>query len=146
MVFKTNYHLMQVRSIAECILQYFRPSLSYHLSYRSLFCLFLSGHFTQVLLYMISKKVYHVFSFDCSESSSADCWRHYRSLHTTKPVFRVSDKERLKPVSSATETSYKILSVASLDMILSKKRITKTLIRLHGWAGCWSVHLLFTNP
>ena len=38
---------MQVRSIAECsngsILQYFRPSLSYHLSLRSLFCLFLSG-------------------------------------------------------------------------------------------------------
>ena len=53
--FKTNYRLMQVKSIAECskgsILQYFRPSLSYHLSLRSLFCLFLSGHFTQVLLY-----------------------------------------------------------------------------------------------
>ena len=52
---KTNYRLMQVKSIAECsngsILQYFRPSLSYHLSLRSLFCLFLSGHFTQVLLY-----------------------------------------------------------------------------------------------
>ena len=33
------------------ILQYFQPSLSYHLSLRSLFCLFLSGHFTLVLLY-----------------------------------------------------------------------------------------------
>ena len=47
---------MQVKSIAECskgsILQYFWPSLSYHLSLRSLFCLFLSGRFTQVLLYM----------------------------------------------------------------------------------------------
>ena len=38
LVFKTNYRLMQVKSIAECtkgsILQYFRPSLSYlyHLS------------------------------------------------------------------------------------------------------------------
>ena len=36
LVFKTHYHLMQVKSIAECskgsILQYFRPSLSYHLS------------------------------------------------------------------------------------------------------------------
>ena len=46
---------MQVKSIAEfskgSILQYFRPSLSYHLSFRSLFCLFLRGHFTQVLLY-----------------------------------------------------------------------------------------------
>ena len=51
----TNYCLMQVKSIAECspwsILQYFWPSLSYHLSLRSLFCLFLSGHSTQVLLY-----------------------------------------------------------------------------------------------
>ena len=36
--FKTNYRLMQVKSIAECsngsILQYFQPSLSYHLSFR----------------------------------------------------------------------------------------------------------------
>ena len=32
------------------ILQYFRPSLSFYLSLRSLFSLFLSGHFTQVLL------------------------------------------------------------------------------------------------
>ena len=44
-VFKTNYRLMQVKSIEECskgsILQYFRRSLGYHLSSRSLFCLFL---------------------------------------------------------------------------------------------------------
>ena len=43
---------MKVKSIAECskgsILQYFRPSLSYHLSLRSLFCLLLSGRCTQV--------------------------------------------------------------------------------------------------
>ena len=46
---------MQVKSTAECstwsILQYFRPSLSYRLLLRSLFCLFLSGRLTQVLLY-----------------------------------------------------------------------------------------------
>ena len=28
-VLKTNYYLMKVKSVAECILQYFRPSLSY---------------------------------------------------------------------------------------------------------------------
>ena len=43
--FKTDHHLMQVKSIAECskgsFLQYFRPSLSYDLSSRFLFCLFL---------------------------------------------------------------------------------------------------------
>ena len=53
-IFKTNYRLMQVIYIAECskgsILQYFRPSLSLHLSLRSLFCLFLNGHLRQVLL------------------------------------------------------------------------------------------------
>ena len=42
LVYKTNYRLMQVKSIAECskgsILQYFLPSLSYQLSLRPLFC------------------------------------------------------------------------------------------------------------
>ena len=46
---------MQDKSIAECskksILLYFRPSLSYHLSLRPLFCLFLSGRLGQVFLY-----------------------------------------------------------------------------------------------
>ena len=37
--------------LQESILQCFRPSLSYHLSLRPLFCLFLSGRFRQVLLY-----------------------------------------------------------------------------------------------
>ena len=45
---QTNYRLMQIKSNGS-ILQTFRPSLSYHLS---LFCLFLSGCFTQVLLYI----------------------------------------------------------------------------------------------
>ena len=30
--------------------------------------------------------------------------QHYRGLAVTKPVFRVSNKARLKPVSLATET------------------------------------------
>ena len=62
---------MQVKSIAECskgsILQYFWPSLSYHLL-RSLFCLFLSGLFTQVLLYdhfMVISYNYLVNKFCC---------------------------------------------------------------------------------
>ena len=36
------------RMLQESILQYFRPSLSYHLTLRSLFCLFLSGRLRQV--------------------------------------------------------------------------------------------------
>ena len=39
------------RMLQESILQYFRPSLSYNLSLRPLFCLFLSDRLRQVLLY-----------------------------------------------------------------------------------------------
>ena len=39
------------RMLSWSILQYFRPSLSYRLSLRPLFCLFLSGCLRQVLLY-----------------------------------------------------------------------------------------------
>ena len=69
------------------------------------------------------------------------------SLVARKPVFGVSDKARLKPVSSATETSWKneISLVASLDIELHKTRITKVLIRLRGCAG-WSAPVLFANP
>ena len=56
-----------------------------------------------------------------------------------KPVFGISDKARLKPVSSTTEASKKIENLldASLDTILSSKQIIKVLIRLHGCTG-WS--------
>ena len=75
------------------------------------------------------------------------CYRCHLGLDATKPVFGVSDKARLKPVSSATESSYKIemLLVVSLDKVLSNKQITKTLIRLRGCTG-WSAPLLLANP
>ena len=51
--FQDQLSLTAGQKIAECskgsILQYFQPSLSYHLSLRSLLCLFSSGRFTQVL-------------------------------------------------------------------------------------------------
>ena len=40
------------RMLLRSILQYFWPPLSYHLSLRSLFCLFWSGHLRQALLYV----------------------------------------------------------------------------------------------
>ena len=40
------------RKLQGCILQYFRPSLTYHLSLRPLVCLFLSGCLRPVLLYL----------------------------------------------------------------------------------------------
>ena len=58
-----------------------------------------------------------------------------------------SDKASFKPVSSATMTSQKIeiSSVASLHILLSKKRITMALIRLCGCTG-WSVPVVLANP
>ena len=53
---------MQVKSIAECsncILQYFRPSLSYRLSSRSLFLSIFEWPFTQVLLYVYTYSKCH---------------------------------------------------------------------------------------
>ena len=77
MVFKTEYRLIQVKSIAECskgsILQYFRSSLSYQLSLRPLFCLFLCGRFTQVLLKKnASQTVYVLLKY----AAVGDC--HFR--------------------------------------------------------------------
>ena len=71
----------------------------------------------------------------------------YMGLVATKSDFRVSVKAWLKPFSSASETSLNIeVSLeASLDIILSSKRITKALISLRGCAG-WSAPLLFATP
>ena len=77
LVFKTAYRLMQVKSIAECsmgsILQYFRPSLSYHLSLRSLIGLFLSGRLRQVLLYF-NQPCLFPFHFQTKYSPNANLY------------------------------------------------------------------------
>ena len=56
----------------------------------------------------------------------------YMGCVATKSVCGVSDKARLKPVSSATETRLKIeiSLVVCLNMILSIEGITKALISL----------------
>ena len=83
---KIGYRLIQVKSIAECsngsILQCFRPSFSYHLSFRSLFCLFLSCRFTQVLLYytIILKDVFVCVDALCpSQQFFWSCWEDFLS-------------------------------------------------------------------
>ena len=60
-----------------------------------------------------------------------------------KTCFGRFRQSEIKPDCSATETRWKIESsfVASLDMVLFNKRITKALIRLP-----WSAPLLFLNP
>ena len=74
-------------------------------------------------------------------------WYYLLGPLATKPVFGVFDKVRLKPVSSATQTSLniEILLEASLNMILSSKQIAKVLISLRGCAG-WSAPVMLANP
>ena len=57
---------------------------------------------------------------------------HEFGLDAIKSVFGISDKARLNPVSSATETSFKIETspVASLDMVPSNKRIAPKFLEM----------------
>ena len=66
------------RMLQEGILQYFGPSLSYHLSSRPLICLFLSGSLRQVLLYMDA-----VIIIQKNETKQWNC-----SLFMTKMTFK----------------------------------------------------------
>ena len=87
------------------------------------------------------------FIKDVNRSTVVKCsGLEHLGLAMRKPVFGISDKARLKPVSSATETSQKVeISLeANLDMILSYKPITKALNRLSVCAG-WSAPLLFAT-
>ena len=58
-------------------------------------------------------------------------------LIVRKPVFMVFDQVRHKLACSAIEASWslEILVIASIGIILSKKRTTEVLIRLRGCAG-----------
>ena len=71
LVFMTDYRLMQVKSIAECSkgsnLHFFWPPLSYHLSLRSVFCLFFDWPLKTGLLYINSSSscLFQTYSMDC---------------------------------------------------------------------------------
>ena len=90
--------------IAECskggILQYFRPALSYHLSLRSLFCLFLSDRLRQVLLFFLA--------------IMTTC--HTTILHS----FSVANLVRLKSAFSAAKTNRNIemMDLACINVLL----------------------------
>ena len=60
---------------------------------------------------------------------------------TRKPVLGVCDQYRLKPAFSATEAgkSHGFAGVATIDIILSRQRITEMLIRLRRWSGWFSL-------
>ena len=65
------------------------------------------------------------------------CVNQYMSLVTRKPVFGVCDQVRLKLTCAAKEARKRleISDIETRDMILSRRRITKVLIRLRRCAG-----------
>ena len=67
----------------ESNLQYFRPSLSCHLPLRSLFCLFLSGLFRQVLLYLVS----YLFPTKILTGNCVKWWHTKQEVTLTFRVF-----------------------------------------------------------
>ena len=83
---------------------------------------------------IMSSTVWHYETHDAKQLSHV----------TRKPVFGISDQVRLKLACSAIETSLGlvILHIETTDIILSKRWITKALVRLRGCAG-WSAPLLF---
>ena len=107
-------------------------NLSWHGMMHACSAFILSGCLTQVLLYtyIANNLTLMVFAFKAKvlwsdfviytaevirlnkqQFLNKIYWpdKGYMGLVATKPVFRVSDKSTLKPVSSATETSYRIL-------------------------------------
>ena len=100
----------------ESILQYFRPSLSYQLSLRPLFCLSSSGCLRQVLLYISPSEflldVYHMFGVrqPFLLAIISNTW-NLRPWSTVKPVLSSHSKEYQKLVF---KVNYPLMQVKSI--------------------------------
>ena len=99
---------MQVKSSAECtkgsIMQYFRPSFSYHMPLRAMFCLYLSGRFTQIVPY---QKFLTFCTFD--QDITTDLKDHFsEEAHIICIIFSVTNVRPLvtkpKPQTTAVST------------------------------------------
>ena len=91
LVFKTNYALMQVKSIAECskrsILQYFRSSLSYHLSLRSLFCCILVAVLHRFYCIFYKSYLFKSFSLLNAYDIVFIKYKYFEYVHTCIIIF-----------------------------------------------------------
>ena len=132
---------MQVERIAECskgsIVQYVRPSLSYHLSLRSLFCLFLSGRLRQVLLYLHAFPLYQRtqcpkyprFCFIFTDGLNAEC--DFDSLREKKYIvtkFHNFDIER--SLTGVADMSFKYDDLHGLKALIEEGKCFQTLDQL----------------
>ena len=93
MIFKTNYLLMQVKSIAECsngsILQYFWPSLSCHLSLRSNFVYFWVAasdrFYCTITSFLASNNICHLLITFANSLDPGQDWQIVSPFSGSKP-------------------------------------------------------------
>ena len=81
--------------------------------------------------------------FVLASSSAFDIY--HLSFVTRKPAFGVFGQVKFKLVCSAKISSQR-LGISDIEIrcvVLSRQRLTKTMIRLHGFAG-WSASLFFS--
>ena len=111
-ILMTNGSLMKVKRITECspwsILQYFWPALSDNWSWKTIFGLFESGGFTQVLLYILRghrlkfPKILKI-DFASAKSVEPDEMPHYAAFHL---AFTVSKSTIVTTFSTVGKLKY----------------------------------------
>ena len=118
-----NGSLMKVKSIAECILQYFWPALSYNQSWKQILVFFLSGSLRQVLLYItillikliLVHSTYYSWQFlSTSNLYKADQPKHVAINAINILIYCWENKDLIKSVGK------KATLTVSLMMILRK--------------------------
>ena len=104
-----------------------------------------TGHFVGFVMrrLIFLTLVLHTSSVRCRFLMFFYCFPIW-AMSWEKLSLEVCEQVRLKLACSPTETSWslEILDIESIGIVLSMKRITKTLIRLRGCAG-WSASLIF---
>ena len=138
--FQDDHSLMKVKSIAECskgsILQYFEPSLSYHLPLRPLFCLYLSDRLWQVFIVVAGKITWKTMKHTklCKNT-------HTHMQDETKHTCKMKQHTKWKRMQTRMQTSIKgSLTLTEINNIKSV-------------GHCWSAnfwyhaiyHSLYTN-
>ena len=101
------------------ILQYFRPSLSYHLSLRSSFCLFLSGCFTQVYRNLFSLSLRGSLE-DCSVRNKRNEKKRenlkQRKCNSKVKTVQAPGPEAIKHFPCSTQLSKKFILLINMKM------------------------------
>ena len=152
MVYKTNYRLMQVKSIAECskrsILQYFRPLLSYHLSLTSFRLCFV--YFWVAILHRFYCNMFllvylsnYSFSFELSRQPLYTFL--YSQLYQSN--FKSNQPCSLKSFSSLSKNTVIVpRQCYCVKLQKSKTKLQWLILHHKTWDSLFSKHSFFSFP